>query len=34
MLKIKNLTKRYYGSNVDAVKNVSLELHKGEIFDY
>lgn len=32
MLKIKNLTKRYYGSNVDAVKNVSLELHKGEIF--
>jgi len=32
MLIIKNLTKRYYGSQVDAVKNVSLELHKGEIF--
>lgn len=32
MLKITNLTKRYYGSNVDAVKNVSLELNKGEVF--
>ena len=32
MLKITNLTKRYYGSDVDAVKDVSLELHKGEIF--
>lgn len=32
MLKIKNLTKRYYGSDVDAVKNLSLELEKGEVF--
>jgi ABC-2 type transport system ATP-binding protein len=32
MLKITNLTKRYYGSTVDAVKNVSLELVQGEVF--
>ena len=32
MLKINNLTKRYYGSTVDAVKDVSLQLNKGEVF--
>lgn len=32
MLIIKNLTKRYYGSDVDAVKDISLQLEKGEIF--
>lgn len=32
MLKIKNLTKRYYGSEIDAVNNLSLEIKKGEIF--
>ncbi len=32
MLKIINLTKRYYGSTVDAVKDVSLQLNKGEVF--